>query len=846
MAQIPDRPTLDGLDERWSAAWESDGTFRFDRTRPRSAIFSVDTPPPTVSGSLHMGSAFGYVQTDAIVRYQRMRGREVFYPMGWDDNGLATERRVQNFYGVRCDPTLHFDPDFTPPEKPGKDEIPISRPNFVELCGRLVVEDEKKFEELWRRLGLSVDWSLTYTTIGESARRVSQRAFLRNYARGEAYRADAPTLWDVDYRTAVAQAELEDRERPGAYHALRFHRANGSGDVLIDTTRPELLAACVALVAHPDDERYQPMFGSEVETPLYGARVPVVAHRLADPEKGTGIAMICTFGDTTDVVWWRELQLPTRAIVGQDGRIKADAPTGLSDAGASAYALIAGKTVKQAQTAVVEQLRESGELEGEPRPVTHPVKFYERGDRPLEIVTSRQWYYKNGGRDPELRQKLIMLGRELQWHPLHMRARYETWIEGLNSDWLISRQRYFGVPFPVWYRVDAHGNVDHETPLLADESSLPVDPSSDVPAGFEESQRGQANGFVADSDVMDTWATSSLTPQIATGWVDDDDLFARTFPMNLRPQGPEIIRTWLFDTVVRAWFEHGTLPWSDTTINGWVLDPDRKKMSKSVGNVITPMPLVGKHGADALRYWACNGRPGVDTAVDEGVMKIGRKLAIKILNASKFVLGLSADAAGAPATNPLDLAMLATLEEVVRDATEAFDQFDYARALEHTERFFWSFCDDYVELVKGRAYGNFGAGEAASAAVALRAALSTLLRMFAPFLAYVTEEVWSWWQEGSIHLTSWPELDAPDGAQPLVYTVAGEVLGAVRKEKSEHRRSLTTRALRVVVCDTAERLAALASARADVMEAGKIVVLETEVGSDFLVKVELEPPADER
>ncbi len=861
MAQIPDRPILEGLDERWSAAWETDGTFRFDRTRPRREIFSIDTPPPTVSGSLHMGSAFGYVQTDAIVRYQRMRGREVFYPMGWDDNGLATERRVQNFYGVRCDPTLHYDPDFTPP---GGDAGEATGGSGARSRSRTGSRARKRFRSAARTLSSSAGVSSSRTRrssrscggasdspwIGRlrirrsaSARGASHNARSSATLRaGEAYRADAPTLWDVDYRTAVAQAELEDRERPGAYHALRFHYVDRDGAVLIDTTRPELLAACVALVAHPDDERYQSMFGTEVETPLYGVRVPVVAHRLADPDKGTGIAMICTFGDTTDVVWWRELQLPTRAIIGQDGRLKAEPPSGLTDAGRTAYALIAGKTIKQAQTAVVEQLRDSGGLVGEPRSITHPVKFYERGDRPLEIVTSRQWYFKNGGRDPELRRNLIELGRELQWHPPHMRSRYEAWIEGLSSDWLISRQRYFGVPFPVWYRIDAEGNIDHETPLLAEEAALPVDPSSDVPPGYEESQRGRPHGFVADSDVMDTWATSSLTPQIATGWVDDEDLFAQTFPMNLRPQGPEIIRTWLFDTVVRSWFEHRTLPWSDTTLNGWVLDPDRKKMSKSVGNVITPMPLVEKHGGDAVRYWACNGRPGVDTAVDDGVMKIGRKLAIKILNASKFVLGLSGDAADAPATNPLDRAMLAELADVVRHATEAFDQFDYARTLEFTERFFWSFCDDYVELVKGRAYGNFGEAEAASAATALRTALSTLLRLFAPFLAYVTEEVWSWWQEGSIHLTSWPALDAPDAAAPLVFSVAGEVLSAVRKEKSEQKRALTTRVERVVVRDTAERLAALEAARTDVMEAGKIEALETETGPELLVKVELAPP----
>ncbi len=842
MAGIPEKPSLDGLDERWSQKWESDGTYRFDRSHARSEIFSIDTPPPTVSGSLHMGSAFGYVQTDAIARFQRMRGREVFYPMGWDDNGLATERRVQNFYGVRCDPSLPHDPNFVPPDKPGKQEIPIDRPNFVALCGQLVLEDEKKFEELWRRLGLSVDWSLTYTTIGRQAQRTSQRAFLRNLARGEAYRADAPTLWDVDFRTAVAQAELEDRELAGAYHALRFHKDDGS-DLMIDTTRPELLAACVAVVAHPDDERFQPLFGTSVVTPLYGVRVPVVAHRLADPEKGTGAAMICTFGDVTDVVWWRELHLDTRAIVGPDGRIKAAPPEAISGAGVTAYEEIAGKTVKQAQKIVVEQLQSSGELDGEPRPITHPVKFYERGERPLEIITSRQWYFKNGGRDADLRAELVRLGRELRWHPEHMRSRYETWIDGLNADWLISRQRYFGVPFPVWYRVDAEGNVEHDDPILAAEETLPVDPSTQTPPGYDESQRGAPNGFVGDPDVMDTWATSSLTPQIATGWVDDADLFERTFPMNLRPQGPEIIRTWLFDTVVRAWFEHGGLPWADATLNGWILDPDRKKMSKSKGNVVTPMPLVEQYGADALRYWACNGRPGVDTAIDEGVMKIGRKLAVKMLNASKFVLRVAGDADDGVAgpTDPIDQAMLVALAELVGEATVAFDQFDYARSLERTERFFWSFCDDYVELVKDRAYGSRGAEHAASAGHTLRTCLSTLLRLFAPCLPYVTEEVWSWWQEGSVHRSPWPEAPQASG-DVSVFTTAAGVLGAVRKVKSEQKVSLATPVDRVVVRAPAEQLAALEQARDDVCEAGKIANLETEVASDFDVTVELAEP----
>ena len=846
----PEKPTLDGLEDKWSARWEAEGTYRFDRTRSRDDIFSIDTPPPTVSGSLHMGSAFGYIQTDAIARYRRMTGRELFYPMGWDDNGLPTERRVQNYFGVRCDPSLPYDPEFEPPEKPGKQAIPISRPNFMELCGRLVLEDEQKFEELWRRLGLSVDWSQTYTTVGPGARRVSQRMFLRNLARGEAYQAEAPTLWDVDFRTAVAQAELEDRPTPGAYHKVRFHR-DGGEPVLIDTTRPELIPACVALVAHPDDERYHSMFGTTVRTPLFEVEVPVLAHPLAEPEKGTGIAMICTFGDLTDVTWWRELDLPTRAVVEWDGRVKQDPPEVIaSDAARAAYAELAGKTAKQAQKQIVELLRESGDLEGDPRPITHEVKYYEKGDRPLEIVTTRQWYIRNGARDEALRTQLMERGRELRWHPPHMRTRYETWVEGLNGDWLISRQRFFGVPFPLWYRLDDDGVPDYDDPLIPTEDRLPVDPSSDVPDGFESAQRGKPGGFVGDPDIMDTWATSSLTPQIACGWEDDTDLFARTFPMDLRPQGPEIIRTWLFATVVRANFEHRALPWRGTTINGWVLDPDRKKMSKSVGNVVTPMPLVEEHGPDALRYWALNGRPGVDTAVDFGQMKVGRRLAIKILNASKFALGVMGEGTGpAPdpgsVVDPLDRALLRGLADVVDDATTSFDEYDYARALERTERFFWGFCDDYVELVKQRAYGARGGDGERSARATLALALEALLRLFAPHVPFVTEEVWSWWRDGSVHRSPWPDPAplreaAADGSLD-VFVVAADVVGAVRKAKTASKRSLRTEAEMIVVRDTADRLAALERALDDVREASRARAMELTEAMELSVEVELVP-----
>jgi valyl-tRNA synthetase len=839
---VPEKPSLEGLEEKWSRRWDENGVYVFDRSAPRDQVFSIDTPPPTVSGSLHVGHVFSYTHTDALARYQRMRGKEVFYPMGWDDNGLPTERRVQNYFGVRCDPSLPYDPAFSPPEKPGKQQISISRRNFIELCERLTTEDEQAFEELWRRLGLSVDWTRTYQTIDERARATSQLAFLKNLARGEAYMAEAPTLWDVTFRTAVAQAELEDRERPAAYHRLAFHRLDG-GTVMIETTRPELLPACVALVAHPDDARYTELFGGTVRTPLFEVEVPVVAHRLADPEKGSGIAMVCTFGDTTDVTWWRELQLATRAVIGWDGRFVAEPPAALeSERAKAAYAKLAGATAHTARERVVEMLRTSGEMEGEARQITHAVKFFEKGDKPLEIVTTRQWYLRNGGRDEELRQALLARGKELSWHPEHMRVRYENWVEGLNGDWLVSRQRFFGVPIPLWYPLDDEGNPDYDKPLIPDASALPVDPSAEAPAGYSEAQRGQPGGFIGDPDVMDTWATSSLTPQIAGRWLDDPDLFERVFPMDVRPQAHEIIRTWLFSSVVRAHAEHGVLPWKHAAISGWILDPDRKKMSKSKGNVVVPTDLLVQHGADAVRYWAASGRPGTDTAFDVGQMKIGRRLAIKILNASKFVLSFDAVPEGTPVTEPLDRAMLANLAAAVQAATEAFDGFDYSRALEHAERFFWRFCDDYMELVKARAYGEHGGDGTESARAALVIALDTLLRMFAPFLPFTTEEVWSWRAEGSVHQAAWPDAEElrrlAAGADGDVLATASEVIAAVRKAKSSAQVSMRAEVQRAIISGPRLALDRFALVATDVRAAGRIgLVEERESEGDIAVEV---------
>ena len=826
----PDKPSLDGLESKWAAVWEAQGTYAFDRTKSRADVYSIDTPPPTVSGALHVGHVFSYTHTDVIARFHRMRGKSVFYPIGWDDNGLPTERRVQNYYGVRCDPSLPLDRDFRPPAEPGKQQVPIARGNFVSLCEELTNEDEKAFEDVFRRLGLSIDWSTKYQTIDADARAASQRMFLRNLARGEAYQAQAPTLWDVTFRTAVAQAELEDRERDGAYHAVTFHRPDGT-TVTIDTTRPELIPACVALVAHPDDERFQPLFGTTVRTPVFGVEVPVLAHPLADPEKGTGVAMICTFGDVTDVTWWRELQLATRPIIGWDGRILSDPPPGVDgDEARSAYARLAGSTLYTARQTMVAMLTESGDLVGDIRPIKHPVKFYENGDRPLEIVTTRQWYLRNGGRDELLRERLLARGRELRWHPPHMSVRYENWVEGLNGDWLISRQRFFGVPFPVWYPLDANAEAQFDSPILPAESDLPVDPQESAPPGFTPDQRGIAGGFIGDPDVMDTWATSSLSPQIAGGWERDPDLFGRVFPMDLRPQAHEIIRTWLFSSVVRSDSEFDSLPWTDAAISGWILDPDRKKMAKSKGNVVTPIDLLEEHGSDALRYWSASGRPGTDTAFDVGQMKIGRRLAIKLLNASKFVFGVGVGPTHAfdasAITDPFDLALLARLADVVATATRAFENYNYTRALETAETFFWSFTDDYVELVKDRAYGGRGESGAASARSTLATVLSVVHRLFAPFLPFVTEEVWSWWQPGSVHRAQWPDATelarlAGAGRADVVDAVAAALSG-IRKAKSEAKTSMRTDVAAVVVSGSVSDITRIEIGQADLRAAGRV------------------------
>ncbi len=824
----PDKPTVDGLEDRWSAKWEADGTYRFDGTATRDDVYSIDTPPPTVSGRLHIGHACSYTHTDVIARFQRMCGKAVFYPMGWDNNGLNVERRAQLEYGIICDPSLPYDPDFAPPAKAPKQPIPVSRKNFIEQCSQLTEELQAGYRELWTRLGLSVDWERSYTTMSDDTRRVSQLSFLRLLRDGNAYQHKAPTLWDVDMRTAVAQAELEDREVPGHYHKLRFHGI-GADDIVIDTTRPELLASCVALVVNPRDERYKSYVGQSVRTPVFDVEVPVVTHDLADPEKGTGAAMICTFGDVTDVIWWRELNLPVRTSIGRNGRIQHTPPDGVADN--DVWQSIAGKTATQARDVIVAMLRESGDLLEEPRAITHPVKFWENGKKPLEIVTSDQWFIR-------VPKKATMLerGREIAWRPEFMRQRYEDWTNGLIGDWNITRQRYYSVPFPVWYHADTEGQADRSRMILPDESQLPIDPLADTPPGFTESQRNQPGGFVGDPDVMDTWATSSLTPQIACGWERDADLFARTYPMDLRPQAHEIIRTWLFYTTLRAEYLTGALPWKNAAISGFVVDPDRKKLSKSKGNAPDdPNVLLAKHGADGVRYWAANGRLGLDIAFDEGQMKVGRRLAMKLLNASKFVLGLPGSAD--EVTESVDQSQLARMSSVIQSATDSLIAYDYATALNAIERAFWDFCDDYIELVKVRAYEDSPGG--ASARGALAYSIEVFQQLLAPYVPYACEEAWSWWHEGSVHQSVWPSASelATKEADDSVVRIATQLLGEIRKAKSAASLSMKAEVAIATVHGDETVLRVLDLTKTDIAAAGRVETFDTHDGESLAVYV---------
>jgi valyl-tRNA synthetase len=867
--EIPEKYDHASVEKRWMEIWEASKVYRWDSTKSREHNFVVDTPPPTVSGSLHLGHVFSYTQTDVIARFQRMRGKNISYPMGWDDNGLPTERRVQNVYNIRCNPTIAYDPSWAPTKadsnsKDKKPALEISRKNFVEACEQLTLEDEKVFEDLWKQLGLSIDWSRTYSTVGKHCTRISQLSFIDLVEKKQVYSVEAPTMWDVDFKTAVAQAEIEDREVPGVFHDIQFG-VEGGGSFTIATTRPELLPACIAVVAHPDDSRYKPLFGKYAVTPLFHGRVPILASEHADPEKGSGILMVCTFGDAQDVEWWKRSGQPAKPIISAKGTMR-EIEFGIAPfeslkphLAQESYNKLVGLDTRKAKKVIAELLAQPGSaadgvsvaLQGEPRAISHAVKFYEKGDRPIEFITTRQWFI----RTIEHKDALIEQGRKIQWHPEYMRLRYENWVEGLNTDWCISRQRFFGVPFPVWYPIDREGEVQYSKPIVASRDVLPVDPSSDVPPGYTESQRNKPGGFAGDPDVMDTWATSSMTPQIQSQWELNPAQHAKLFPMDIRPQAHEIIRTWAFSTIVKAWMHENEIPWRNIVISGWVLDPERKKMSKSKGNVVTPEALLAEYSSDAVRYWAGRARLGSDTACDPAVFKIGSKLVVKLFNASRFVLmQLMEQVPGVEAIkHPLDRAMVVTLADVVRQATEAFKRFDYALALQITEENFWHFCDHYVELVKTRSYNEADLAGRSSAQSALFWCLKTFIRLFAPFMPYVTEEVWSWrfagaGQDASVHTTAWPDVAEVAGitGEPQALVAATEVVSVIRGSKTSAQKGQRWGVDALTVKASSADLELLSSVLDDVVRAGsvldggtKLVETEGQPGSRFNVEVVL-------
>jgi valyl-tRNA synthetase len=830
-------------DERW----QRDGIYHYDPSRPREETFVVDTPPPTASGSLHVGHVFSYTHADVVTRYKRMTGLNIFYPMGWDDNGLPTERRVQNYYHVRCDPHSPYEEGLVLEEASAKQRKKparmISRRNFIEACYGLINEDEEYFKVLWRRLGLSIDWRQEYQTIDDHCRETAQYSFLDLFAKGQVYTSDAPTMWDVDFQCAIAQAEVEDRELPGAYHHIEFGVASSDAHFTIATTRPELLPACVGVTAHPEDERYKDLFGKQAVTPLFHMPVPIFASELADPEKGTGILMVCTFGDAVDVQWWREEGLALRQLIARNGRLAEvdftsdEFQSREPEIASRYYGEIVGKNVKQAQKRIVELLAEDegsatgrgAPLQKEPEAITHPVKFFEKGDRPLEYLPTRQWF----ARLMDKKEALLAKGAEVDWHPQHMSARFRDWTENLALDWCLSRQRYFGVPIPVWYPLDDEGEPIYDGAICASRDQLPVDPTLDIPSGYEESQRDVPGGFTGEVDIFDTWFTSSLTPQISSHWTTDAERHAQLFPADVRPQGHDIIRTWAFYTIAKALLHEDTVPWHNVLISGWILDPDRKKMSKSKGNVLTPLPMLEKYSADAGRYWAASARLGVDTAFDEKVWKVGKRLVTKIFNAGKFVLSQPGEVH--PIDSELDRAFVVKLRELVDQSTRNYEGWNFAHALQETESFFWTnFTDTYLELAKPRArrYEDGARGDDAvapgSAVASLRLGFNVLLRLFAPVLPYISEEAWSWafakeTGHTSIHIAPWPKVSefdaipAPQHANSFDLAVAA--LAAINKCKADAEVSMGREVEKLTLRANATTLDQLAGVLDDVLAA---------------------------
>lgn len=739
---------------RLQAWWMENGTYDFEPESQRP-IYAIDTPPPTVSGNLHLGHTYSYSQTDFIARFWRMNGRNVYYPMGFDDNGLPTERLVEKRRGVRA--------------------TEIGRSAFIAECLAVSEEAEKDYQALWQRLGLSVDWHYTYRTIDERSRRISQLSFLDLYQKGLVYRQKSPAIWCPECRTAIAQADLDDLERETIFYTLVFQLEDG-GTLPIATTRPELLPACVAVFVHPDDGRFHHLIGQHVTVPHFGQHVPILADPDADPTKGSGAVMCCTFGDQADVAWWRKHSLPLIEAIAYDGRLT------------SAANEFAGVPTTEARKQIDAALEAEGLLLGQER-IQQSVRVHERCDTPVEYLVTPQWFV----RVLHERQRLLEAGEQLAWYPEHMGVRYRQWVENLSWDWCISRQRFFGVTFPLWY-CNACGDI-----MLADPDELPVDPTERSPS--RPCSCGSTD-FTPETDVMDTWATSSMSPQIAACWLEDDALYQRLFPMQLRPQAHEIIRTWAFYTIVKSLYHFDTLPWDTVAISGWGIAAEGAgKISKSRGGgPMAPQVMIERYSADAVRYWAASTSLGKDAVINEEKIQAGNKLVTKLWNVARFsqrfLAGYRPPETIPSALTPADRWILARAQTLIARTTALFRANDYAGAKSETERYFWTdLADNYLEMAKKRLYDGGEAGE--SACYALYHALLSTIKLLAPILPHVTEAIYQGLfaeQEGatSIHLAGWPGESARlrDSAAESLGETLVEVATAVRRYKSENNLSL--------------------------------------------------------
>ncbi len=758
--------------------WLAHGTYHFDpdKTGP---IFSIDTPPPTVSGHLHLGHVYSYSHTDFMARFMRMNGRNVFYPMGFDDNGLPTERLVERWEGITA--------------------ADVGRQAFIERCLAVSEKAEADYRALWQRLGLSIDWRYSYRSIDENSRRLAQWSFIDLHQKGLVYQQEAPAIWCPECQTAIAQAELNDLERETTFYTLAFGLDDGQ-TLAIATTRPELLPACVAVFVHPDDGRFTQLIGQQATVPHFGQRVPILADPQADPEKGTGAVMCCTFGDQTDVAWWRSHNLPLIEAIGRNGRLTA------------AAAEFAGQTSDEARSAIVAALNNAGLLLGS-HPAAQAVRVHERCDTPVEYVIARQWFI----RVLDFKDALLAAGEKITWHPPHMAARYRQWVENLAWDWGISRQRAFGVPFPAWTCADC-GEI-----VLADAADLPVDPVADKPKRPCSACNGRA--FLPEQDVMDTWATSSLSPQIVGQLLANPALYAQVFPFSLRPQAHEIIRTWAFYTIVKSHHHWGRVPFTHIAISGWGLAPEGTgKISKSRGGgPVAPLAMIEQYSADAVRYWAASTGFGRDAIIAEEKVQAGAKLVTKLWNVARFSQRFLTEEAEfeLPPTFTLgDRWLLAQTQQVIERVTALMWHYEYATAKSETETFLWTvLADNYLEMAKQRLYD--GGPASSGARFALTKALRTVLQLFAPFLPFVTEQIY----EGlfaapgeSVHRSAWPAGDERWREETAVAhgNLIVDIATAVRRYKSELNLSLGADLPPLILATADGELAkALATATAD-------------------------------